>query len=203
MLHNILRTKMFLLGFMNSKVAASILQILSPSMGFESGYLRKLPLIFEREEEISGIVKDCVAFSKAEWDSFEASWDFIEHPFITFERMDGGSPQRISREVGQHLGSPSRGGKQTVFLLFFVECLDEEAHECGLTRSSVSLEDEDSVVGVVDEVEYFLQNILLTIGQFDVCDVGFSHNENLFAHEYEIIRIRECTPQSMAGYRDY
>ncbi|MDO5139730.1 MAG: BREX-1 system adenine-specific DNA-methyltransferase PglX, partial [Oscillospiraceae bacterium] len=84
------KTKMFLLGFMNSKVASSILQILSPSMGFESGYLRKLPLIFEREEEISGIVKDCVAFSKAEWDSFEVSWDFIEHPFITFECMASG-----------------------------------------------------------------------------------------------------------------
>ena len=37
--------KLYLLGFMNSKVAASLLRILSPSMGFESGYIRKLPLI--------------------------------------------------------------------------------------------------------------------------------------------------------------
>lgn len=79
-------TKMFLLGFMNSKVAASILQILSPSMGFESGYLRKLPLVFERVTEVASIVKECVTISKDEWDSFESSWDFQVHPFIASAR---------------------------------------------------------------------------------------------------------------------
>jgi len=72
--------KLFLLGFMNSKIAASILQILSPSMGFESGYLRKLPLIFAREEFVVDLVTECIAISRKDWDSFETSWDFESHP---------------------------------------------------------------------------------------------------------------------------
>ena len=60
------KTKYYLLGFMNSKIAASLLKILSPSMGFESGYLRKLPLIesdsldsiVANEEELNRIFID-------------------------------------------------------------------------------------------------------------------------------------------------
>ena len=75
--------KYHLLGFMNSKIATSLLQILSPSMGFESGYLRKLPLISSGliDDSIT-IVKDCVAIAQKDWDSFEVSWDFQQHPLI-------------------------------------------------------------------------------------------------------------------------
>lgn len=73
--------KYYLLGFMNSKVATSLLQILSPSMGFESGYLRRLPLILtDSFFEIIDLVKVCIEQSKEEWDSYEASWDFQHNP---------------------------------------------------------------------------------------------------------------------------
>ena len=90
--------KYYLLGFMNSKIAASLLQILSPSMGFESGYLRRLPLIFaDSLDGVVALVKDCVQTSRAEWDSYETSWDFAKHPLIRlkdsikFTATDGGS----------------------------------------------------------------------------------------------------------------
>lgn len=77
------KTKYYLLGFMNSKIAASLLKILSPSMGFESGYLRKLPLIeSDSLDSIVERVKNCIDGSKTEWDSFEASWDFKKHPLL-------------------------------------------------------------------------------------------------------------------------
>ena len=52
-------------------------------MGFESGYLRKLPLISSGliDDSIT-IVKDCVAIAQKDWDSFEVSWDFQQHPLI-------------------------------------------------------------------------------------------------------------------------
>lgn len=75
-------TKVFLLGFMNSKIAASILQILSPSMGFESGYLRKLPLVFAKQDSVVEVVKECIDISRKDWDSFETSWDFERHPLV-------------------------------------------------------------------------------------------------------------------------
>lgn len=77
------KTKYYLLGFMNSKIAASLLKILSPSMGFESGYLRKLPLIESGSlDSIVERVKHCIDGSNAEWDSFEISWDFKKHPLL-------------------------------------------------------------------------------------------------------------------------
>ena len=77
------KTKYYLLGFMNSKIAASLLKILSPSMGFESGYLRKLPLIeSDSLDSIVERVKHCIDGSNTEWDSFEVSWDFKMHPLL-------------------------------------------------------------------------------------------------------------------------
>ena len=77
------KTKYYLLGFMNSKIAASLLKILSPSMGFESGYLRKLPLIeSDSLDSIVERVKHCIDGSDTEWDSFEVSWDFKKHPLL-------------------------------------------------------------------------------------------------------------------------
>ena len=77
------KIKYYLLGFMNSKIAASLLKILSPSMGFESGYLRKLPLIeSDSLDSIVERVKHCIDGSNAEWDSFEVSWDFKKHPLL-------------------------------------------------------------------------------------------------------------------------
>ena len=77
------KTKYYLLGFMNSKIAASLLKILSPSMGFESGYLRKLPLIeSDSLDSIVERVKHCIDGSNAEWDFFEISWDFKKHPLL-------------------------------------------------------------------------------------------------------------------------
>ncbi len=75
-------TKQYLLGFMNSKIAISLLNILSPSMGFESGYLRKLPILSGNNPTIITLVKECIVTSTEDWDSYETSWDFQRHPLI-------------------------------------------------------------------------------------------------------------------------
>ena len=75
--------KYYLLAFMNSPVAESLLKILSPSMGFESGYLRKLPVIeSEYKKYVVSIAKNCINKSREDWDSYEFSWDFVKHSFI-------------------------------------------------------------------------------------------------------------------------
>ena len=52
-------------------------------MGFESGYLRKLPIVKDvRFTIIDDITKSNVNISKLDWDSFETSWDFQKHPLM-------------------------------------------------------------------------------------------------------------------------
>ena len=74
----------YLVGLLNSKISGYLLNILSPTLGFESGYLKKLPII---ESEDSGVrveelASDNIAFCKYDWDSFETSWDFQRHPLV-------------------------------------------------------------------------------------------------------------------------
>ena len=69
------------LGFLNTKVVTEILSILSPTIGFESGYLRKIPYL-QGTPIVGDIVKKSIQLSKTDWDSFETSWDFKRHPLV-------------------------------------------------------------------------------------------------------------------------
>ena len=69
------------LGFLNTSVVMNILSVLSPTIGFESGYLRKIPYL-STPDEVTAIVNECISIAKADWDSFETSWDFTKHPLI-------------------------------------------------------------------------------------------------------------------------
>lgn len=73
-----------LLGFMCSKIAAYFMDIFNSTMHFLVGQMNQLPVIERTEdnEKIEFIVKNNVTLSKADWDSFETSWDFTRHPFI-------------------------------------------------------------------------------------------------------------------------
>ena len=76
------------LGFLSTRVAEYIFSIINPTINFPSGYLESLPFSIgvDQKDEIDTLVKECVGLSKDEWDSFELSWDFQEHPFITSVR---------------------------------------------------------------------------------------------------------------------
>ena len=74
----------YLTGLLNTNIIADILAIISPTIGFESGYINKIPVIYDknREELICKLSNTCIALSRSDWDSFETSWDFTRHPFI-------------------------------------------------------------------------------------------------------------------------
>ncbi|MFZ3129861.1 MAG: BREX-1 system adenine-specific DNA-methyltransferase PglX [Desulfosporosinus sp.] len=77
-------SKIITLGFLNTKVVMNILSILSPTIGFESGYLRKIPYLIPDScsENIESMIHDCIKTSKIDWDSYETSWDYVKHPLL-------------------------------------------------------------------------------------------------------------------------
>jgi type II restriction/modification system DNA methylase subunit YeeA len=77
----------FILGILNSKVSNFILNIISPTIGFEAGYIAKIPILIndESKKRIIDLVKENIKISKMDWDIFETSWDFTEHPLILFK----------------------------------------------------------------------------------------------------------------------
>lgn len=72
----------YLLGFTNSSVFQTIIDLLNSSLHYQVGDVARTPVLVNRKEEVSQIAQDNVSLSKADWDSFETSWDFIRHPLI-------------------------------------------------------------------------------------------------------------------------
>lgn len=73
----------FILAFLNTKVATSYLNLINPTLNLGNTYLLSLPLIYEPRSKIDDLVISNISISKTDWDSFENSWDFEEHPFLT------------------------------------------------------------------------------------------------------------------------
>ena len=62
------------------------MKIISPTLNLQVGDVKCLPLLTISEERVKELVELCIHLSHTDWDFFETSWDFKEHPFITWSR---------------------------------------------------------------------------------------------------------------------
>ena len=71
-------------ALLNSKIIGAILSIISPTLNYEVGHIKSLPIIISeyRKDIVSDLTAKCISFSKSDWDSFETSWDFLHHPLL-------------------------------------------------------------------------------------------------------------------------
>ncbi|MCR3922366.1 MAG: BREX-1 system adenine-specific DNA-methyltransferase PglX, partial [Firmicutes bacterium] len=73
---------MQLLGYLNTKFVNQLAKILNPTMHFKLGDFVKLPFIKTQNSRIDNLVRQNMLISRADWDSFETSWDFAKHPLL-------------------------------------------------------------------------------------------------------------------------
>lgn len=73
-------------GFLNSSVSKSILEVVSPTLNYEAGHIASLPIIREANQilKVNRLVENNIEIARCDWNSFETSWDFKEHPLIRF-----------------------------------------------------------------------------------------------------------------------
>lgn len=76
----------YILGLMSTKIAGYIFKILNPTINLQVGDFKSFPVLVraDKNKEIEKLVNACISISKNDWDSFETSWDFFTHPFITY-----------------------------------------------------------------------------------------------------------------------
>ena len=72
----------YLLALYNTPVIQEYLKILSPTLDYHEGPLGKTPVIIKQGLNIDEKVDINISLSKSDWDSFETSWDFAEHPLL-------------------------------------------------------------------------------------------------------------------------
>ena len=75
-----------ILSFLNSIVAQYYLTALSPTLDYNIGPLASVPAILPSDSQtryiIDELVKKNISCSKIDWDSFEISWDYQQHPLL-------------------------------------------------------------------------------------------------------------------------
>lgn len=70
----------YVLGVLCSCLGTYFMSIQNPTMNFQVGNLKNIPICISNKEEVDALVDQNIQYSKADWDSFETSWDFAAHP---------------------------------------------------------------------------------------------------------------------------
>lgn len=76
------KDNLYTLGFLSSCVCFEILGILNPTLNYQAGNIKSLPLLIDKVKSVDNLVEENIRTSKTDWDSLETSWDFTRHPFI-------------------------------------------------------------------------------------------------------------------------
>ena len=80
-------------AYLNSCVSQYVLNIINPTINTGVGTVKKIPIIISDDTEstpkIEQLADDSVNISITDWDSYETSWDFKEHPLIRWSRCRG------------------------------------------------------------------------------------------------------------------
>ena len=74
----------YLLALCNTKVVMEILKVIAPTINYQCGDISNIPVLFDEGQKsfIDSTVQKNITLSKADWDSFETSWDFTVHPLV-------------------------------------------------------------------------------------------------------------------------
>ena len=72
----------WILGFLNTKITSSFINILNPTANYQIENVSSLPIKNPSNSRVSEIVKNLIEISKNDWNSFELSWGFLSSPII-------------------------------------------------------------------------------------------------------------------------
>ena len=78
----------YVLGFLSTKIANQILKIINPTINCQVVDMQNTPVLIDNKKipEVKNISINSVEISKSDWDSFETSWDFTEHPLVRLSK---------------------------------------------------------------------------------------------------------------------
>ncbi|MEK5488199.1 BREX-1 system adenine-specific DNA-methyltransferase PglX [Lysinibacillus sp. FSL M8-0355] len=79
------RKMKYLLGLMATKISNYIFKMLNPTIHLQIGDFSNFPVLYEEEvvNKVIQLVDNNLNIAKTEWDSFEISWEFTVHPFLS------------------------------------------------------------------------------------------------------------------------
>lgn len=79
----------YIMGFANSIAVSAILKLLSPTMNFNAGDIKRMPLKIDdtKKDFIDNIVHQNIKLSRMDWDTHETSWDFQTNELVLIRNL--------------------------------------------------------------------------------------------------------------------
>ncbi|MEH2846920.1 BREX-1 system adenine-specific DNA-methyltransferase PglX [Segatella copri] len=79
-------TNIYILSaYLNSIVVQKMLSVISPTLDYHEGPLRKVPCKVLDQNEIEIIAKQNISISKSDWDAHETSWEFTSNELLSID----------------------------------------------------------------------------------------------------------------------
>lgn len=115
----------YILALLNSKATGAFIQFVSPTLNYEVGHIKSIPVVVDKEvhSRVDNLVQENITISKEDWDSFEISWDFEEHPFLKWSKALW-DVTAIGASMHHYYGSQPEVGSpvELCFMLWQGEC---------------------------------------------------------------------------------
>lgn len=160
----------YCLAFFNTCVAKMYTKLLNPTITLQVKDVKNVPLILDEKNEsrIDTLVTENIAYSKSDWDFFETSWDFAEHPLVKWSRQ-----LRDATSIGATMPHYYHGERPKVscpvelcYMLWQGECNDRfaklKANEEELNRIFID------IYGLQDELTPEVEDKDVTVRRADL-----------------------------------
>lgn len=160
----------YFLAFVNSVVARAFLRIINPTMNTNIKDVLALPIKIDKSQRatVEKIVADNIEVSRSDWDAFETSWDFKEHPFIRWSKGLWDctcTAATIDSFYGHHVECP-KSNLELCWLLWQGECQERfnllKANEEELNRIFID------IYGLQDELTPEVEDKDVTVRRADL-----------------------------------
>ena len=151
----------YLLAFLGSKVATLFTSITSPTMTFEVGQLSTIPVLLQNNNRIDVLVQKCIDLEKEDWDAFETSWDFKQHPLVRCRIF---SEEEVARDAMNHI----------VDMNYLKEAYTTWSNECYLRFNQTKANEEElnrifiNIYGLQDELTPAVEDKDVTVRKADL-----------------------------------
>ena len=158
----------YFLGMLNSKVFYETAKVSNPTLNFQVKDIRSMPVIIDKAAKVEELVMLSTDLSKSDWDSFETSWDFAEHPLVKWSRQ-----LRDATSIGATMAYYYHGERPEVscpvelcYMLWQGECNDRfaklKANEEELNRIFID------IYGLQDELTPEVEDKDVTVRRADL-----------------------------------
>ncbi len=153
----------YFLAFLNSCVSEYMLRFLAPTVNYQCGDIKKLPILFssEYEEELCELARENVRLAKEDWDLLETSYHY-KYPLLLKYRACGRIEEALGRAHSerQRRDAWMKQNEERINELFLRIYHAEEILSSNVDGKDITLTQRDARGEILDLISYYVGCLL-------------------------------------------